>query len=103
MTNIGCVFYKKTGQPGELTAKWCHSDDGQGTGIASGGPLEGFEGDYHIRYFDENENVQADRELRILKSAGIYKLTWFKDGKVTAEGVGMETSDGLSAGYRNLA
>ena len=42
MINIGVVVYTRGEAPGTLTAKWCHLTNGSGTGISTGGPLEGF-------------------------------------------------------------
>ncbi len=76
MTNVGFVLYKKGEEPGTLIAKWCHTDDGNGTGIATGGPVEGFEGHYHVRYFDDKGNLQAARELNIKKDGDYYQTWW---------------------------
>ena len=103
MTNIGFVLYKRNDESGVMNAKWCHSDYGNGTGIATGGPTEGFEGHYQIRYFDDMGNVQADRELEIKKDGDYYKVSWLNNGKITAVGIGMENSEGLSVGYRDIA
>ncbi len=103
MTNIGFVLYKKNDKTGEMSAKWCHSDYGNGTGIATGGPVDRFEGHYHIRYFDDSGNVQTDRELEIEKNGDNYKVSWFNNGKISAIGIGMENSEGLSVGYRDVA
>lgn len=46
MSNIGSVYYKKGIESGTLDAVWSHSTDAYGTGIATGGPLKGFEGVY---------------------------------------------------------
>jgi hypothetical protein len=102
MTNVGFVLYKKSDEPGTLIAEWCHSDDGNGTGIATGGTTEGFEGRYHIRYFDNKGNIQADRELDIKKDGVYYQLSWINNGEITARGIGMETAEGLAAGYRDV-
>jgi hypothetical protein len=42
MPSVGFVMYKKSDEPGTLIAEWCHSDYGNGTGIATGGPADGF-------------------------------------------------------------
>jgi len=102
MINVGFVLYKKSEEPGTLNAKWCHSDGVHGTGIATGGSAEGFEGKYLIRYSDDKGNIQADRELKIHKDGSCYKLQWLNNGKVTGEGIGMETAEGLSVGYCDL-
>lgn len=102
MTNIGFVLYTKNSDPGKMDAKWCHSDYGDGTGIATGGSVEGFEGHYHIQYFDDLGNIVADRELEIKKDSDNYKVLWLNNGKITAVGIGMENSEGLSVGYRDV-
>lgn len=102
MENIGLVFYRKGNEPGTLLAQFRHSDYGTGTGLAKGTPSEGFEGQFQIRYFDENGNIQADRDLFIIKDGEYYQLTWFKDGKITGEGIGHENSDCLCVGYHEI-
>ncbi len=102
MINIGFVLYKKGDEPGTLNAKWCHSDYGNGTGIATGGPAEGFEGRYHIRYLDDKGNAQAERKLDIQKKGDFYHLSWINNGNISARGIGMETVEGLSVGYRDI-
>ena len=102
MKNIGFVLYEKGEKPGTLTAKWCHSEDGSGTGIATGGPATGFEGRYKIQYYDEKQNLQAQRDLDIQKMKGHYHISWINMGKITCNGIGMETAEGLAVGYRNI-
>jgi hypothetical protein len=102
MTNIGFVLYKKGNKPGTLNAKWCHSYLGNGTGKATGGPAEGFVGRYHIRYFDDKGNVDADLELDIQKDGDYYKLSWINNGEITGRGIGIEVAEGLAAGWRGI-
>ncbi len=104
MKNIGYVLYKKDKETGSLTADWCHSDYGIGTGIATtnGNQGDSFEGIYKIQYFDENGNLQAERELRIEKEDNHYKVSWLNDGVLTAFGIGLKNSEGLSIGYRDV-
>ena len=102
MINIGCVIYKKGDEPGTLKAVYCHSILGNGTGIATGGPAEGFAGRYQIRYFDENGNETAVRELDIQKKEAYYELDWINNGKITSKGIGMESAEGLVAGWRGV-
>ncbi len=99
--NIGVVVYTKGESPGTLNAVWCHSDGVGGIGVATGGPAEGFAGEYIIKYFDGGGNFQAQRDLKIQKQGSQYTLAWIKDGKTTARGIGMETAEGLTAGYRD--
>ena len=102
MINVGFVLYKKTEAPGTLNAIWCQRDGGNVTGVATGGSTEGYEGNYLICYFDDKGNIKADRELKIHKDGNFYKLQWLNNGKVTCEGIGMETAEGLSVGYCDL-
>jgi len=102
MDNIGFVIYQKGEEPGTLNARWNHSALGNGTGIATDGPVEGFAGKYKICYFNEKGDLMAERQLDIQKFGENYKIKWLKDGVVSAEGLGMLVADGLAAGWRNI-
>ncbi len=102
MNNIGYVLYKKSKEPGTLNANWCHSEYGTGTGFATGGPVDGFEGLYQIQYFDEKGNLLAERELDIRKDGNCFNVSWLNNGELTAYGIGLENSEGLSVGYRDI-
>lgn len=102
MNNIGYILYKKNKEPGTLNANWCHSEYGIGTGIATGGSADGFEGLYQIQYFDEKGNLQAECELGIRKDGNCYRVLWLKNGELKAYGIGLENSEGLSVGYRDI-
>ncbi len=102
MSNIGYVQYTKGDKFGELKAVWVHAVYGRGTGLAKGNSSDSFEGNYQITYFDENETLQAELELEIVKNGLSYELTWSKNGVVTSIGLGMENSDILSAGYYDV-
>jgi len=56
----------------------------------------------YIRYFDNTGNFQAERELNIQKSGNFYQVSWINNGVISGKGVGMETEDGLSVGYRDF-
>ncbi|TCO78192.1 hypothetical protein [Chromatocurvus halotolerans] len=103
ITNIGFVLYTKSHAPGTLNARWMYSTQYRGSGIATGGPVEGFEGDYHVRYFYEDGTFSDEYELNIEQVGTIYHVDWFVDGERQATGVGMETTDGLAVGWRRLA
>ncbi len=102
MSNIGHVQYSKGDYAGELKAIWVHADYGRGTGLATGGSSNGFEGKYRIEYFDENGISQAEVDLEISFNGHSYDLTWSKDGNITGIGVGMEISNILAAGYYDV-
>lgn len=102
MTNIGYVLYKKGKEPGTLDAVWLHRETGNGTGKATGGPVDGFAGRYRMLYFDDKGNVNADRDLDIQKKGDYYELAWIDNGEITAVGIGMEVVEGLAAGWRDV-
>ena len=102
MINIGSVFYEKGEELGTLKAKWCHSELGVGTGIALGGPIEGYVGNYQIIYYDDDGSEMARRELVIEKTKDYFELTWKRNGVVTCKGVAIETINGLSTGWINV-
>ncbi len=105
MVNVGCVLYTRGDEPGTLEASWCHPYFGQGvlgSGTATGGPAEGYVGNYSIRYLDHKGGEVAVFDLEIEKEGDYYEISWIIDGEVLARGVGMETADGLAAGWREL-
>ncbi len=102
MNNIGVVLYKKGDEPGTLNAEYCHTDDGKGSGIAVGGSTQGFEGKYHIRYFDEKGKLQAERGLEIKKDGDRFNLMWFNNKAISGRGIGFETIEGLLVGYYDV-
>ncbi len=105
MVNVGFVLYRKGKEPGTLDATWCHPYFGDGvfgTGKATGGPAEAFEGRYQIRYFDHNGNELAGFELDIRKHGEYFELAWIDNGEVMDRGIGMEVAEGLAAGWRRV-
>jgi len=60
----------------------------------------GFPGEYKITYFDPDGNDTGTFDLKIIKSGLVHELFWSLDGEVIFVGVGIETSDGFSAGWR---
>ena len=102
MNNIGLVIYRKNIETGELTASWCHSDDGGGSGIATGPAGKDYCGDYRITYFDENATQVAKLDLQIRQQLGRYLVTWLRDGKASAQGIGLLTDAGLAVGYQDI-
>lgn len=98
-SNIGFVLYTKSHAPGTLNARWMYGEQYRGPGIATGGPREGFAGEYHVRYFFEDGKFSDEYDLVIAKTGDIYQATWLVDGTVKAEGVGMEVANGLAIGW----
>jgi hypothetical protein len=86
-----------------LNARWIYGSKYRGSGIATGGPREGYVGKYHVRYFLENGDFSDEYELVIEKSGDVYTVSWITGGNVAATGVGMEVEDGLAVGWRTVA
>lgn len=103
VSNIGFVLYTKSYAPGTLNARWLYSNAYSGSGIATGGPREGFAGHYHVRYFYDTGKFSDEYDLVIEKTKDIYKASWIANGKVAAVGVGMEVENGLAIGWRRVA
>jgi hypothetical protein len=102
-TNIGFVLYTKSLSPGTLNARWMFTDKYRGPGIATGGPVDGYAGKYHVRYFYDSGEFSDEYDLIIEKNDDAYKVLWLVDGKVSAIGVGMEVENGLAVGWRRVA
>jgi len=102
-SNIGFVLYTKSHAPGTLNARWIYANKYSGPGIATGGPKEGFAGRYHVRYFYDSGEFSDEYDLVIEKTGDTYKVSWIKDGKVSAVGVGMEVENSLAVGWRRVA
>jgi hypothetical protein len=94
--NIGFVLYTKTANPGTLIARWTYDNRYFGPGLATGGPAEGFAGNYHVRYFLENGQFSDEYELQVTKAGSFYDVTWRVGRVVKARGVGMLVDDGTS-------
>jgi hypothetical protein len=102
ITNIGFVLYTKSHAPDTLNARWMYTDKYRGPGIATGGPADGYAGEYHVRYFYENGEFSDEYDLVIEKDENIYRAYWLVDGKTLAIGVGMSTENGLAVGWRRV-
>ena len=101
--NIGFVLYTKGDAPGTLKARWRYTTEYSGTGLATGGPAEGFAGHYHVRYFDEHGNFSDEYDLVIERNGDFYSGSWLTKGKVSARGVGMKVQEGVAIGWRRIA
>jgi hypothetical protein len=100
--NIGFVLYTKAATPGTLNARWNYANIWSGPGVATGGPKEGFAGNYHVKYFYENGEFSDEYDLLIEKTGDFYSVSWISKAKVLAKGVGMETQSGLAVGWRRI-
>lgn len=101
--NIGFVLYTKSYAPGTLNARWLYAGTYSGSGIATGGPKEGFAGHYHVRYFYDDGRFSDEYDLVIERTGDVYRASWITGGKVGAIGVGMEVQNGLAVGWRRVA
>jgi hypothetical protein len=102
-SNIGFVIYTRSYAPGTLNARWMYTSKYRGSGIATGGPREGFAGSYHVRYFYDSGEFSDEYDLVIEKVGDVYNASWIANGKVSAVGVGMEVANGLAVGWRRVA
>lgn len=102
--NIGFVLYTKTTNPGTLIARWNYQNRYFGPGLATGGPDEGFEGTYHVRYFFEDGKFSDEYDLEIVQTGTFFDVIWRVDGEIKARGVGMLVEDGaaLAVGWRRV-
>ncbi len=103
MIDIGVVYYriKESGNGIDAICYTSRQDKKEiGTGIAKGDTSNGFPGNYTIIYFNADGNEVGSYDLKIEKTGSIYELFWRKDGEVLFVGVGIETSDGMAAGWR---
>lgn len=101
-SNIGFVLYTKSYAPGTLNARWMYASIHSGPGIATGGPIEGFAGNYHVRYFYDSGEFSDEYDLVIERKGDTFKVSWIANGKVSAVGVGMEVKEGLAVGWRRV-
>ena len=102
LVNVGFVLYTKSDVPGTLKARWNYANAYSGLGEATGGPIEGFAGRYHVRYFFENGEFSDEYDLVVEKTGDFYNVSWIVDGKVGARGVGMEVENGLAVGWTKV-
>jgi hypothetical protein len=100
--NIGVVLYTKGDAPGTLKARWNYANVFSGPGVATGGPKEGFAGNFHVRYFLESGVFSDEYDLVITKKGNFYDVSWITNGKVSAVGVGIEVENGLAVGWRRV-
>ena len=101
--NIGFVLYSKGDAPGTLKARWRYTSEYSGTGLATGGPSDGFAGHYHVRYFDEHGKFSDEYDLVIERNGEFYNGSWLTNGKVSASGLGMMVDNGVAIGWRRIA
>lgn len=101
-SNIGFAMYSKSPSPGTLNAVWMYGTKYRGSGIATGGPKEGYAGKYHVRYFYESGEFSDEYDLILEKFEGGFKASWITKGKLSAVGVGMVVENALAVGWRRV-
>ncbi|MCP3876135.1 MAG: hypothetical protein GY699_23690 [Desulfobacteraceae bacterium] len=102
MIDIGIVHYRIINE-NEIEAIWYTSRLDQKivcNGIAKGDTTNGFAERYVVTYFNPDGAERSTFDLEIEKNGAIYDLFWSQNEEVIIVGVGLETSDGLSAGWR---
>ncbi len=105
MMHIGVVHYRIRSTGNAFDAVWYTtslSTKETGTGIAKGDTSNGFPGKYIISYFRPDGSEVGNFELTIEKTGPIYNLSWNKDGEQLYVGVGIDTSEGMAAGFRKV-
>ena len=104
VVNIGFVLYTKSRTPGTLTARWNYANRYFGPGLVTGGPDEGFAGNYHVRYFYENGKFSDEYDMKVKQNGNFFDVTWLVNGVVKARGVGMLVEEGtaLAVGWRRV-
>lgn len=101
--DVGVVFYRPGASAGTLDAVWYATNlrsGRSGSGHATGGPGDGFAGQYQITYTLANGSNLGTFDLHIARSGEPYTLTWLLHGDTLFVGMGVETPDGLAAGWR---
>ena len=104
VVNIGFVLYTKSRTLGTLTARWNYANRYFGPGLVTGGPDEGFAGNYHVRYFYENGKFSDEYDMKVKQNGNFFDVTWLVNGVVKARGVGMLVEEGtaLAVGWRRV-
>lgn len=103
MIDIGVVYYRINHTGNQIDATWYTSRlerKETGKGIARGDISNGFSGDYVVTYFLPDGNEAGTFDLKIERTGNVYDLSYSRNGELLFVGVGIETSDGLAAGYR---
>ena len=105
MLDIGIVTYQIRPAGNIIDARWYSTRAPTaevGTGIAIGDTSNGFVGDFTITYYFPDGSEVGTFDLKIERLGETYALSYSQNGRVLLTGVGLETSDGLAAGYRKM-
>ncbi len=105
MMHIGVVHYRIRSTGDAFDAVWYTTSQSikeTGTGIVKGDLSNGFPGEHIITYFRADGSEVGNFDLTIEKTGSIYDLSWNRDGEQLFVGVGIDTSDGMVAGFRKV-
>lgn len=105
MLDIGIVYYRIRPAGNVLDAIWYTTrleENEVGTGVATGDTSNGFAGEYEITYYYPDGSASGTFDLKIEKTGAAYALSYSQNGQVLLRGVGLETAEGLAAGYRKI-
>ena len=105
MADIGIVHYRIRPSGNAIDATWYTSrwtEKEIGTGLAVGDASGGFPGEYVVTYYYPDGRELGMFDLKIVKTGPVYDLSWSKNGKLLFLGVGIDTSDGMAAGFRKV-
>jgi hypothetical protein len=105
MLDIGVVYYRIRPTENAIDAIWYTSrleEKETGIGIAKGDTSKGFPGNYIVTYYYPNGSEAGTFDLKITKTGPVYDLSYSRNGKLLFLGVGIDTSDGMAAGYRKI-
>jgi hypothetical protein len=104
MKDIGVVTYCFDLTQNRMKANWTYSSlkgMESGTGLTDICDVKnGFEGNYKITYYDQNDEKHGTFDLEIKKKNECFDLTWRRENKKIFVGVGIENNGCLIAGWR---
>ncbi len=105
MIDIGVVYYRIKSTGNAIDGTWYTSrldKKETGSGIAKGDTSNGFPGNYIVTFFNPDGSDSGTFDLKIEKTGPIYDLSYREDGELRFLAVGIETTDGLAAGFRKI-
>lgn len=102
---VGVCEYRLNPEEADvIDARWISSDAVETgcticRGRATGDTSHGFPGDYHVQYFNSDDQLDGDFDLHIESRGQAYWLTWRNradapaPGEIACEGIGFPTGD----------
>lgn len=87
-----------------MQANWHYSSSNwikSGTGLTEICDVgHGYVGTYKITYYDQDGGNAGTFDLEIAEKNDRFRLTWKRNDEIVFVGIGMQTPDGLTAGWR---